>query len=105
MFNPIPEILDDLKAGRMVIMMDDEGRENDGDVLIAAEFITPETINFMAKHARGLVCVPMEAKRLDELGLHPMKDAQSQLHQPFNTGWAISVDAAFGITTGISAGD
>ena len=105
MFNPIPEIIEELKAGRMVIVMDDEGRENEGDVLMAAEFVTPEAINFMAKHARGLVCVPMEARRLDELDLHPMKDAQSQLHQPCNTGWAISVDAAFGITTGISAGD
>ena len=105
MFNPIPEIIEDLKSGRMVIVMDDEGRENEGDVLVAVEFVTPDVINFMAKHARGLVCVPMEAQRLDDLGLHPMKDAQSQLHQPCNTGWAISVDAAFGITTGISAGD
>ncbi len=101
MFHSIPE----LKAGRMVIVMDDEGRENEGDILMAAEFVTPDAINFMARHARGLVCVPMEAARLDALGLHPMKDATSDLHQPCNTGWAISVDASYGITTGISAAD
>jgi len=89
----------------MVIVMDDEGRENEGDILMAAEFVTPDAINFMARHARGLVCVPMEAARLDALGLHPMKDATSDLHQPCNTGWAISVDASYGITTGISAAD
>jgi 3,4-dihydroxy 2-butanone 4-phosphate synthase/GTP cyclohydrolase II len=105
MFHSIPEILEELKAGRMVIVMDDEGRENEGDLLVAAQFITPEAINFMAKNARGLVCVPMEASRLDALGLFPMKDSTSDLHQPCNTGWAISVDAAHGITTGISAAD
>jgi 3,4-dihydroxy 2-butanone 4-phosphate synthase/GTP cyclohydrolase II len=105
MFHPIPEIIEELKAGRMVIVMDDESRENEGDLLMAAEFITPESINFMARYARGLVCVPMEAGRLDALGLYPMKDATSDLHQPCNTGWAISVDAAHGITTGISAAD
>ncbi|MEI6437584.1 MAG: bifunctional 3,4-dihydroxy-2-butanone-4-phosphate synthase/GTP cyclohydrolase II [Candidatus Omnitrophota bacterium] len=105
MFHPIPEIIEELKAGRMVIVMDDESRENEGDLLMAAEHVTPDAINFMAKYARGLVCVPMEAARLDLLGLFPMKDATSDLHQPCNTGWAISVDAAHGITTGISAAD
>lgn len=105
MFHPIPEILEELKAGRMVIVMDDESRENEGDLLMAAEHVTADAINFMAKYARGLVCVPMEAARLDLLGLFPMKDATSDLHQPCNTGWAISVDAAHGITTGISAAD
>jgi 3,4-dihydroxy 2-butanone 4-phosphate synthase/GTP cyclohydrolase II len=105
MFHPIPEIIEELRKGRMVIVMDDEGRENEGDVLVAAEFVTPDIINFMAKNARGLICVPMEAGRLDTLGLFPMKDATSDLHQPCNTGWAISVDAAHGVTTGISAAD
>ena len=105
MFHPIPEILEELKAGRMVIVMDDESRENEGDLLMAAQSVTPDAINFMARYARGLVCVPMEAARLDQLGLYPMKDATSDLHQPCNTGWAISVDAAHGITTGISAAD
>ena len=105
MFHSIPEIIEELREGRMVIVMDDEGRENEGDVLVAAEFVTADTINFMARYARGLVCVPMEAARLDMLGLFPMKDATSDLHQPCNTGWAISVDAAHGVTTGISAAD
>ena len=73
MFNSIVEIIQDLKAGRMVIVMDDEGRENEGDVLIAAEFITADAINFMAREARGLICVPMEDGRLNNLDLHPMK--------------------------------
>lgn len=107
MFNPIAEVIKDLKAGKMVVVMDDEGRENEGDLLVAAQFITPEIINFMAKNARGLICVPMEEQRLDDLELHPMKNlfsAQSA-HKVSNTGWAISVDAAHGITTGISAFD
>lgn len=105
MFHSVTEILEELKAGRMVVVMDDEGRENEGDLLMAAQFITPEAINFMARYARGLVCIPMEGERLDVLGLHPMKDATSDMHQPCNTGWAISVDAAHHITTGISAAD
>ena len=105
MFHSIPEIIEELRNGRMVIVMDDEGRENEGDVLVAAEFVTPDIINFMARNARGLICVPMQANRLDKLGLFPMKDSTSDLHQPCNTGWAISVDAAHGVTTGISAAD
>ncbi len=107
MFNTIEEAIKDLQEGKMVVVMDDEGRENEGDLLIAAQFITPESINFMAKYARGLICVPMEESRLDELGLHPMKDniLSHAQHQKSNTGWTVSVDAAKGITTGISAFD
>ncbi len=105
MFNSIDEILQDLRDGKMVIVMDDESRENEGDILCAAEFITADKINFMAKEARGLVCVPMEEDRLNELDLHPMKVNVSHRHQKCDTGWAISVDAAHGITTGISAAD
>lgn len=107
MFNSIAEILKDLQTGKMVVVMDDEGRENEGDLLVAAEFITPEIINFMAKNARGLICVPMEESRLGELGLFPMKDlfAGQSVHKLSNTGWTVSVDAAQGITTGISAFD
>src|SRR3989338_3365931 len=107
MFNSILEIIDDLKQGKMVIVMDDEGRENEGDLLCAAEFITPEKINFMAKEARGLICIPMQDRRLNELALHPMKDELNhhKQHQKCNTGWAISVDATVGVTTGISAFD
>ncbi|MDD5669443.1 MAG: bifunctional 3,4-dihydroxy-2-butanone-4-phosphate synthase/GTP cyclohydrolase II [Candidatus Omnitrophica bacterium] len=107
MLNSIPEILEDLKSGRMVIVVDDEERENEGDLVMAASFIKPEHINFMAKFGRGLVCVPMEEERLQELNLHPMTDSmvQSKGKDPFSTAWMVSTDAARGITTGISAFD
>ncbi len=105
MFNEIKEVLEDLRQGKMIIVMDDEGRENEGDLLCAAEFITPDKINFMAKEARGLICVPMENDRLNELDLHPMKGSLTHRHQECDTGWAISVDAVKGVTTGISAAD
>ena len=89
----------------MVIVMDDEGRENEGDVLIAAEFISADAINFMAREARGLICVPMEDGRLNNLDLHPMKEDLNSRHQRCNTAWTVSVDAAYGVTTGISAAD
>ncbi|MDD5246519.1 MAG: bifunctional 3,4-dihydroxy-2-butanone-4-phosphate synthase/GTP cyclohydrolase II [Candidatus Omnitrophica bacterium] len=107
MFNTIPEILDDLKKGKMVVVVDDEDRENEGDLVIAASFIRPQDINFMAKFGRGLICVPMEEERLKQLRLEAMLNQAPQLpHQdPFSTAWMISVDAASGITTGISAYD
>ncbi len=102
MFNPIPEILEDLKAGRLVIVVDDEDRENEGDLVVAAQFATPEAINFMVSHGRGLICVPMEAERLEILELKPMVlESQS----PYGTAWMVSVDARAGVTTGISAHD
>ena len=101
-FNAVQEIVKDFKKGRMVIVIDDEGRENEGDLIVAAEFSDAAAINFMIKHGRGLVCVPMEGRRLDELGLHPMfEDSQD----PFKTAWAISIDAKKGVKTGISASD
>ncbi|MCK5179145.1 MAG: bifunctional 3,4-dihydroxy-2-butanone-4-phosphate synthase/GTP cyclohydrolase II [Candidatus Omnitrophica bacterium] len=105
MFNTIEEVLEDLCQGEMVVVMDDEGRENEGDLLCAAQFITPEKINFLARYARGLICVPMEDGRLDELKLHPMRIDVNQEHLKDDTAWAISVDAAKGVTTGISAAD
>ena len=105
MFNTIEEVLEDLCQGKMVVVMDDEGRENEGDLLCAAQFITPEKINFLARYARGLICVPMENERLDELKLHPMRIDVNQEHLKDDTAWAISVDAAKGVTTGISAAD
>jgi len=105
MFNTIPEVLEALKQGQMVIVMDDEGRENEGDILIAAQHITPEAINFMARNARGLICVPMEDARLSDLDLHPMKEETNSKHQKCNTAWTVTVDSAFGVTTGISAAD
>ncbi|MBS7405939.1 MAG: 3,4-dihydroxy-2-butanone-4-phosphate synthase, partial [Oxalobacter sp.] len=96
------EIIDELRAGRMVILVDDEDRENEGDLMIAADFVTPEAINFMAKHARGLVCLTLTQERCDQLGLAPMtRDNRSS----FNTAFTTSIEAATGVTTGISAFD
>ena len=101
-FNTIPEIIGDLKKKRMVIVIDDKGRENEGDLIMAAQFANPNKVNFMAKYGRGLVCVPMKGKRLDALGLHPMVN---QSRDSYKTAWAISVDAKKNVTTGISAHD
>lgn len=101
-FNKIDEILEDLQGGKIVIVVDDEDRENEGDFIMSASFVTPEAVNFMAKYGRGLICVPMEGKRLDELKLKPMYERPEDR---FSTAWAISVDARNGITTGISAHD
>ena len=101
-FHPIPEVLEEIREGRLVIIVDDGDRENEGDLVMAASFATPEHINFMASYGRGIVCVPMEARRLDDLGLHPMVSASED---PLKTAWAVSVDARLGVTTGISAQD
>lgn len=106
MFNSIPEILEDLKNGKMVIVVDDEDRENEGDLVMSASFIRSEHINFMAKYGRGLICIPMEEDRLKVLDLEPMlKEKSSNPQDQFATAWMMSVDAARGITTGISAFD
>ncbi len=104
MFSPIEEVIKDIKEGKLIIMVDDESRENEGDVMIAAQFVTPKIINFMIKEARGLVCVPLTKERIEELHLEPMLPLRDQ-KDPFKTGWRISVDAARGISTGISAFD
>ena len=99
---PIKEIVAELRNGRMVILVDEEDRENEGDLLIAAEHITPEAINFMVTHARGLVCLTLTAARARQLGLTPMaRDNRS----PFHTAFTVSIEAAKGVTTGISAHD
>lgn len=107
MFNAISEILEDLKATRMVIVVDDEDRENEGDLVMAASFVKPADINFMARFGRGIICMPMEEERLKSLDLQPMLDNKglSDRKDPLSTAWMISVDAAEGITTGISAYD
>lgn len=107
MFDQIEEILEDLKAGKMVVVVDDEDRENEGDLVMAASSVRPDDINFMAKFGRGLICVPMEEERLRFLELDPMlKNTLATIKEdPFKTAWMISVDACSGITTGISAGD
>ncbi len=102
MFNTIKEAVEDIKKGRMVIVIDDEGRENEGDLLMAAEFATPDAINFMAKYGRGLICVPMEQGRLRELGIEVLSETGGG---NFNTGWTMSIDLKEGVTTGISAHD
>lgn len=107
MFNSIEEVVDDLKKGRMVVVVDDEDRENEGDLVMAASFTRAKDINFMAKFGRGLICVPMEEERLRLLELDPMlkNTLQANAGDPFKTAWMISVDAAKGVTTGISAYD
>ena len=101
-FSPIPEILEELRAGRMIVLVDDEDRENEGDLCMAAEKVSPDAINFMVRHGRGLVCVPLEAERIDRLGLHP-QTPHNNSH--LGTAFTVSVDAARGISTGISAAD
>lgn len=101
-FSPISEILSDLKKGKLVIVVDDADRENEGDLIVAAEHATPSNINFMAKHGRGIICVPMEAARLGELGIDLMVSNNSD---EFKTAWTVSIDAKHGVTTGISAYD
>ena len=101
-FHPIAQILEEIREGRLVIVVDDGDRENEGDLVMAATFATPEHINFMAKEGRGIICVPMDGRRLDALGLHPMV---SPSEDPMKTAWTISVDARRGVTTGISAHD
>ncbi|MBM3131930.1 MAG: bifunctional 3,4-dihydroxy-2-butanone-4-phosphate synthase/GTP cyclohydrolase II [Chloroflexi bacterium] len=98
----IPEAIEDLKAGKFILVVDDEGRENEGDLVIAAEKITPEAINFMAKNARGLVCVSLTAERVDELKI-PMMVRHNTSH--FDSAFTVSVEARHKVTTGISAAD
>jgi len=101
-FNPIEEVLSDLLKGRMVIVVDDADRENEGDLIMAGQFISPAAVNFMAKYGRGLICVPTTSERLQQLGIERMV---RQNRETFKTDFQISVDAAHGITTGISAAD
>jgi 3,4-dihydroxy 2-butanone 4-phosphate synthase/GTP cyclohydrolase II len=101
-FNPIEAVVADLRKGRMVIVVDDADRENEGDLIMAAQFVTPEAVNFMAKYGRGLICVPTTSERLQQLGIERMV---RQNRETFKTDFQISVDAARGVTTGISAAD
>jgi len=99
---PIPEILAELKAGRMIILVDEENRENEGDLMLAAEFVTPEAINFMVTHARGLVCLTLTPERCRQLELPLMTMTN---HSSLGTNFTLSIEAAEGVTTGISAAD
>ena len=99
---PVPEILAELRAGRMVILVDEEDRENEGDLVMAAEFVTPEAINFMARFGRGLICLTLTEERCEQLGLRPMVQNNGTA---YGTNFTVSIEAAQGVSTGISAAD
>lgn len=104
--NTIPELLDDLRMGRMIILVDDEDRENEGDLVLAASHVTPEAINFMARYARGLICLTLTQERCQQLGLPLMLDGKSSSNgSQHHTNFTLSIEAASGVTTGISAAD
>ncbi|MFC3283957.1 bifunctional 3,4-dihydroxy-2-butanone-4-phosphate synthase/GTP cyclohydrolase II [Litchfieldella rifensis] len=101
-FDRIEDIIGDIRRGRMVILLDDEDRENEGDLVMAADFVTPEAINFMATHARGLICLTLSGPRCEQLGLAPMVEHNGA---GFATAFTVSIEAREGVTTGISAAD
>jgi len=100
--NPVTDIIEDLRQGRMVILMDDEDRENEGDLVMVAEHVRPEDINFMAKYGRGLICLTLDRERCEQLQL-PLQVRDTHYQQ--TTNFTLSIEAARGVTTGISAGD
>jgi 3,4-dihydroxy 2-butanone 4-phosphate synthase/GTP cyclohydrolase II len=100
--SPVPEIIADMRAGKMVILVDEEDRENEGDLVQAAEFVTPETINFMARYGRGLICLTLTEEKCRQLNLPLMV---SNNNSPLGTNFTVSIEAAEGVTTGISAAD
>ena len=100
--SPITDIIADIKLGKMVILVDEEDRENEGDLVLAAEFTTPEHINFMAKHGRGLICLTLTEARCNQLDLSTMVQKNGSSHR---TNFTVSIEAATGVTTGISAAD
>src|SRR5690349_892504 len=101
-FATIEEAIEDIRAGKMVVVVDAEDRENEGDLTMAAQFATPEAINFMAKEGRGLICLALTPDRCDDLGLDLMA---AKNESPFQTAFTVSVEAREGVTTGISAHD
>jgi 3,4-dihydroxy 2-butanone 4-phosphate synthase/GTP cyclohydrolase II len=101
-FATIEEAIADIRQGKMIVVVDDEDRENEGDLTIAAQFVTPDAINFMAKHARGLVCLALTPDRCEEMGLDLMA---AKNESPFETAFTVSIEAREGVTTGISAAD
>jgi len=101
-FATVPEAIEELARGRMIVVVDDEDRENEGDLTLAAEFVTPEAINFMARCGRGLICLSLTEERAEHLGLRPMTQVNTSR---FATAFTESIEAAEGVTTGISAHD
>ncbi len=102
MIATVDDVIDDIRRGRMAIIVDDEGRENEGDLVVAAQFATPEAINFMARHGRGLICLALEISRADALELPMMAERNTSR---FQTAFTVSIEAKEGVTTGISAFD
>src|SRR5881394_4162017 len=100
--SPVTEVIAEIRAGRIVILVDDEDRENEGDLVFAAEFVSADKINFLAKHGRGLVCMPITEEHAARLGLRPMVEHNRSRH---GTNFTVSIEAAEGIATGISAHD
>ena len=98
-FAKVEDAIEDIRQGKMLVVVDDEDRENEGDIIVAAETVTPEQINFMATYAKGLICMPIEGKRLEELGIGQMVENNTDNHE---TAFTVSVDA-FDTETGISA--
>ena len=103
-FHSTAEILTDFKQGHMVILVDDEDRENEGDIIIAADFVTAEAINFMSKNARGLICLALHPDQVDRLNL-PQMVSEEKNSSPNKTAFTVSIEASIGVTTGISAHD
>src|SRR5256712_4410022 len=101
-FATVEEAIDDIREGKFVVVVDAADRENEGDLTIAAQFATPEAINFMATHGRGLICLCLTEERCDELGLRPMTERNET---PFGTAFTVSIEARDGVSTGISAHD
>src|SRR5258708_27277126 len=99
---PLAEIVSEIRAGNIVVLVDDEDRENEGDLVFAAEFVTPEKINFLAKHGRGLICLSITETHALRLGLKPMVEQNRSRH---GTNFTVSIEAAEGIASGISAHD
>ena len=102
LLSPIEEVIEDARNGRMFILVDHEDRENEGDLVIPAQMCTPNAINFMAIHGRGLICLAMTSNRIEQLGLQLMSASNSSRHE---TAFTVSIEAREGVTTGISAAD
>src|ERR1700694_3723452 len=101
-FVTVPEAIEEIRAGRMLVVVDDEDRENEGDLTMAAQFVTPEAINFMATHGRGLICLALAPERCDQLHLPLMSPMNTSR---FGTAFCEAIDASDGVSTGISASD
>src|SRR3954471_12794406 len=103
-FGSIEQAIKDIKEGKLIIVADDEDRENEGDLICAAELVTPELVNFMARHGRGMICLALTGERVEELGLAPMAETNPD---EYRTAYTVSIDASpkYGVTTGISAQD